>query len=74
MRPHYGIIPPVNFIKEGSNPLSSFSSLLLVELITDRLKDVAQAKYSQNEADFGAGLSKEILPPVRSVAIVDEEL
>jgi hypothetical protein len=38
------------------------------------LKDVAQARYSQNEADLGAGLSKEILPPVRSVAIVDEEL
>ena len=28
-----------------------------------RLKDIAQKKYDQDEADWGAGLTKEVLPP-----------
>lgn len=30
-----------------------------------RLKDVAQAQYSQKEADWAAGMSKEILPSIK---------
>ena len=47
-----------------------FSDLVSLERHKDtkahkrRLKDVKQEKYTQDEADFGAGKSKEVLPSV----------
>lgn len=43
-----------------------YSYFILFKLFT-RLKDVAQAQYSQGEADWSAGMSKEILPPVHNI-------
>lgn len=42
-----------------------YSSIYLLNLNVLRLKDLAQEQYSQNEADFGAGKRKEVLPSMR---------
>lgn len=34
-----------------------------IQFVPDRLKDVAQEQYTQAEAEFAAGMTKEILPP-----------
>jgi bud site selection protein 20 len=37
-----------------------------------RLKEIREEKYTQNEANYGAGMSKEVLPPAHPVKDADE--
>ncbi|KAM3569892.1 hypothetical protein VYU27_008026 [Nannochloropsis oceanica] len=35
-----------------------------------RMKDVAQEQYSQGEAEYAAGMTKEVLPPAHSAGLM----
>ena len=53
--------------REGTCPHQRV--LIVIDAISfyDRLQDVAQPQYSQEEADRAAGMTKEVLPPAHPV-------